>query len=383
MKKKVAILGSTGSIGKQTLEVLDFFSDQYEIFAISGNKNLETLNEQIQKYKPAKIGIFDEGINLELVDIQDNEELLLGSTGICQLASHPLVDIVVIAIPGSSSILPTWAAVAAGKKIGLASKEAMVMVGPLIISLAVETGATILPIDSEVGSIWLGLQGENVASVKKLYITCSGGAFHGYKTEEFINANLDDVLKHPTWSMGRKITVDSATLMNKALEVIETYYLFNLRLDQIEVILHPESIVHSMIEYLDGNIKANIGSRDMKLFIQSAITYPNRLQGPAKTLNWTSIPPLTFEEVNLNSIPSLDLAYKVCQLGGTYPAVLCSANDEAVKMFLKGNINFQQIMELIVQVIDQHTSVKEPELQDIIDVDSWAKSAIKQLIFSR
>jgi 1-deoxy-D-xylulose-5-phosphate reductoisomerase len=379
MKKKVAILGSTGSVGKQTLEVLEYFPEQYEIFAISAYKNKSLFINQINKYKPKLVGIFED---MDFIDLnQTNKfETFWGALGICQIASHPLIDIVIVAIPGSNSIAPAWAATVAGKTIGMASKEAMVMVGPQIISLAKNTGANILPIDSELGTLWQAIHGDNISSIRKAYITCSGGAFMGYKPEKIMEANISDVLKHPTWTMGTKITIDSATLMNKALEVIESFYLFDFRLDQIEVILHPESYVHSMIEYQDGSIRANIGVRDMRLFIQSILSYPACSKGPAKFLDWTNLPPLTFELLSSEKIPALKMAYYVCKSGGTYPAVFCSSNDEAVKMFLEGKIKFHQIVDLIANVLDKHINIQNPTYDDIVAMDSWAKSTVRRVL---
>jgi 1-deoxy-D-xylulose-5-phosphate reductoisomerase len=297
-----------------------------------------------------------------------------------EIASHPQVDIVVMATSGKWGLSPTLAAVKAGKKIALANKESLVMAGEIITNEAKLNGAQILPIDSEHSAIWQCLEGEN-QKVTRLILTASGGPFHHYSPAQLSKVTVDQALRHPSWRMGRKVTIDSATLMNKGLEVIEAHWLFDIPVDNIKVLIHPQSIVHSMVEFIDGSIKAQLSYPDMRLPIQYALSYPERLANPQlPRLNWEGIKKLTFEPPDLDTFPCLKLAMEAGREGETYPAVLCAADEVAVDLFLSQGIKFTDIARLVGQALEEHQAISHPTLEEIMAVDNWAREKVVQLV---
>lgn len=371
--KRVAILGSTGSIGQQTLEVVRMFLDRFCIVGLAAGKNVSLLEKQIREFQP------------RFVYCQDGEAPSRLPSGAYELlslediASHPEVDIVVIATAGKAGLSPTLAAIKAGKKIALANKESLVMAGEIITSEARSRGVQILPVDSEHSAIWQCLEGE-IPSVARLILTASGGPFRHYSLAQLDRVTAEQALGHPTWQMGRKVTIDSATLMNKGLEVIEAHWLFNVPFENIEVIIHPQSIVHSMVEFVDGSIKAQLSYPDMRLPIQYALSYPERLANPElPRLDWHHISQLTFEQPDLDTFPCLRLAIEAGKKGGTYPAVVCAADEVAVELFLSRRIKFTDITHLVERTLEQHQATTHPTLEDIMAADVWAREKVLQL----
>jgi 1-deoxy-D-xylulose-5-phosphate reductoisomerase len=375
MIKRLAILGSTGSIGRQTLEVVRAFPDRFRIIGLAAGKNISLLAKQAQNFRP------------RFVYCQDGETRGHLPDGACELlsmeeiASHPEVDTVVIATSGKAGLSPTLAAIRAGKMVALANKESLVMAGEIITSEARSHGAQILPVDSEHSAIWQCLEGET-QSVTRLILTASGGPFQHYSPAELERVTVEQALGHPTWQMGRKVTIDSATLMNKGLEVIEAHWLFNVPFEHIGVIIHPQSIVHSMVEFIDGSIKAQLSHPDMRLPIQYALSYPERLSNTqTPRLDWDHIRQLTFEPPDFNTFPCLGLAIEAGKRGGTYPTVVCAVDEAAVELFLLQHIRFTDIPHLVEQVLKQHQdqAIARPTLEDIMAADAWARAQVWQL----
>ncbi len=361
--KKIAVLGSTGSIGQQTLDVVKNFPKQYVVVGLAGGKNTALLTKQITRFRP-------------LLAYSAANCRLPGATSFAtmeEMASHPEVDLVVIATSGKEGLAPLLAAIRAGKKIALANKEVLVMAGEIIVKEAKKYGAMIIPIDSEHSGIWQCLQGETNC-ISRVILTASGGPFYNLTKEQLAKVTVDDALRHPTWKMGRKITVDSATLMNKGLEVIEAHWLFSLPFDRIDIAWHPQSIVHSLVEFIDGSIKAQLSLPDMRLPIQYALSYPQRLQNPQlPRLDIAKVQSLNFEQIDYSRFPCLQLALEAGKSGGTYPAVLCAADEVAVNLFLNRAIGFLQISEIIEKTLSLHQSTATPTLEDILAVDEWAR----------
>lgn len=372
MKKRVVILGSTGSIGTQALDVLRLYPEQFEIEGLAVRQNIDLLIDQIYEYSPAKVVVADEKKALELKNrVGSKIQVSSGEDALVELAASEDVDIVLVALVGIAGLKPTIAALKAGKTVALATKEVLVAGGEIITKLASESGTTIIPVDSEHSAIFQCLQGcSNVdKEVNKIYLTASGGPFRGYKRDELKRVTVEDALKHPNWKMGPKVTIDSATLMNKGLEVIEAKWLFNLSVDQIDVVVHPQSIIHSMVEFVDGAILAQMGSPDMRIPILYAFTYPERYLTNVERLNLIEMGNLSFEQPDIENFPCLSLAYKAIRIGGTMPAVLNAANEVAVDMFLKGNISFLEIPIIIEKAMKSHQVVKDPEVEDILHAD--------------
>ncbi len=374
--KKLAILGSTGSIGQQTLEIVRALPHRFCVVGLAAGKNISLLAEQVDEFKPRFVHRFS-------TDSQDmHDDLPAGDYELLPLddiACHPEVDIVVIATSGKSGLLPTLAAVRAGKKIALANKESLVMAGDIITSEARLTKAQILPIDSEHSAIWQCLQGET-QNVAQLILTASGGPFRGYSPSQLAEVTPEQALKHPSWLMGRKVTIDSATLMNKGLEVIEAHWLFNMPFDNIKVLIHPQSIVHAMVEFADGAIKAQLGYPDMRLPIQYALSYPERIPNQQlPRLDWSNISSLTFEQPDFDTFPCLRLAIEAGKRGGTCAAVLCAADEAAVELFLSQRIRFVDIANLVEQALEQHQAIANPSLEEIMAADAWARDKVMQL----
>jgi len=373
MIKQLAVLGSTGSIGRQTLEVVRALPHRFCTIGLAASRNIELLAKQISEFKP------------RLVYFPDEEaRACLANTG-CEflsledIACHPQVDTIVIATSGKSGLLPLVAAIKSSKHIALANKESLVMAGEVITKEAKRYKARIIPVDSEHSAIWQCLSGEKQRAAK-LILTASGGPFLHYSPTQLDKVTVKQALKHPSWQMGRKVTIDSATLMNKGLEVIEAHWLFDMPFEGIKVLIHPQSLVHSLVEFIDGSVKAQLGYPDMRLPIQYALSCPERLPNPQlPRLNWESLNNLTFEQPNFDTFPCLKLAIEAGKRGGTYPAVLCAADEVAVELFLSQCIKFTNIAHLVEQALEQHQAVTHPTLDEIMAADTWAREKVSQL----
>lgn len=369
--KKIAILGSTGSIGTQTLEVIRSSKD-LQVVALSACSNVELMEAQIREYRPQAAVMFDERAAEELKGkIKDIDvKVLSGMDGLIEVSVMPDVEVLVTAIVGMIGIRPTIAAIEAGKDIALANKETLVCAGHLIMPFARKKGVSILPVDSEHSAIFQSLNGEPKNRIEKILLTASGGPFRGKTREQLNTVRPEDALKHPNWSMGRKITVDSATMVNKGLEVMEAKWLFDVTLSQIQVIVHPQSVIHSMVQYVDGGIMAQLGVPDMKLPIQYALYYPDRRPMQGKRLDFYDLSQITFEMPDMETFKGLKLAYRAAQLGGSMPTVYNAANEKAVSMFLQGKISFLGIADLIEACMDHHKIIQNPDVQQILDTEA-------------
>jgi 1-deoxy-D-xylulose-5-phosphate reductoisomerase len=369
---RLAILGSTGSIGRQTLDVVRSLSPRFSVVALAAGQNLDLLKQQIEEFRPRYVHCEAEPTP---TDVSTSYE----TVSLEEIAGHEQVDTIVIATSGNSGLLATLAAVRTGKNVALANKESMVMAGEIITREARASGASILPIDSEHSAIWQCLQGE-VQSATGVILTASGGPFRSYSPEQLEQVTTKQALKHPSWQMGPKVTIDSATLMNKGLEIIEAHWLFDMPFENIRVIIHPQSIIHSMVEFADGSVKAQLSYPDMRLPIQYALTYPERLPNPElPRIDWDKITELTFEQPDLNKFPCLKLAMEAGRTGGTRPCVLCAADEVAVDLFLSGAIGFTDIARLVQQVLAEHQTIAQPTLEDILAADAWARQLVSKL----
>lgn len=369
--KKIAVLGSTGSIGTQTLEVAESQEDM-EIVGLSAGSNSKLLEEQIRKFKPRLAVVYNEKAAKELAErIKDMPtKVEAGMEGLLELAQMEEADVLVTAIVGMIGIEPTIAAIEAGKDIALANKETLVTAGHIIMPLAKEKGVSILPVDSEHSAIFQSMQGQQERAVAKIWLTASGGPFRGKDREFLKTVRKEAALKHPNWSMGQKITIDSATMVNKGLEVMEAKWLFHVSLAQIQVVVHPQSIVHSMVEYTDGAVIAQLGVPDMKLPIQYALTYPERRSMEGEKLSVAKLSSLTFEEPDLETFRGLALAYKAGEIGGSMPTVYNAANELAVKKFLQDKISFPGIYELLEMAMEEHKIVENPTVEQILKAEA-------------
>ena len=381
-KQTVAILGSTGSIGTQTLDVIDRHSELFEVYALTAHSNIDLLVEQARIYRPEVVAIADERHYKTLREALDGlpVKVFAGADSICQIAAMSPIDTVVTAMVGYSGLLPTVRAIEAGKKIALANKETLVVAGELVTDLALRNRVDIVPIDSEHSAIFQCLVGENENSVEKLILTASGGAFRDTLKDDLRLATAADALRHPTWKMGAKITIDSATMMNKGFEVIEARWLFDIPIDKIEVIIHPQSIVHSMVQFCDGSIKAQLGQPDMRHPIQYALTFPDRLDAQVERANLADIHQLTFERPNYEKFRNLGLAYDALRRGGNIPCILNAANEVAVDAFLKGKIGFFAMSDIIEQTISETAFISSPTLDDYIATDREARARSSEKI---
>ena len=361
--KRIAILGSTGSIGRQTLDVIRALPDSLEVVALTGNKNHELLQRQLREFQPK---MFCSSVKPA---VSYGSEFL----SMEEIASHHGVDFVIVATAGKAGLSPTLAALRAGKAVALASKEVLVMAGELILREASSHQAQILPIDSEHSAIWQCLRGEE-NEPRRLFFTASGGPFYHYSQSQLTQVTPEQALQHPVWKMGRKVTIDSATLMNKGLEVIEAHWLFSFPFDSIEILIHPQSIVHSMVEFRDGSLKAQLSWPDMRLPIQYALSYPQRWpNSKLPRLDWAKIKSLNFEAVDYDRFPCLKLAVGAGESGGTYPAVLCASDEVAVELFLSHRIGFGDIARIVGETLEQHQNISQPSLEDILAADDWAR----------
>ena len=380
--RNIVVLGSTGSIGSSTLEVAAASAGRLCVLGLSANRSCQRLLEQAQRARPRWVAVTDadSGRQFDWSGLPRETELLLGPEGMERMAAAAEVDVVVASIVGSAGLAGAWAAVQAGKTLALANKETLVMAGPLVMRMAAERGATILPVDSEHSAVFQSLQAGRRDELKRIILTASGGPFRQHTREQLQNVTVDEALAHPTWDMGRKITIDSATMMNKALEIIEARWLFDLAPDQIDVVVHPQSIVHSLVEFRDGAVIAELGPPDMKLPIQYALSYPERWNSPAAKLDFGRVFSLDFFPPDLERFPAVGVGHEVARRGGTAGAVLNAANEAAVAGFLQGRIRFTDIVPACRAVLDVHNYDPSPSLQQLWGLDAWARKEMTKWI---
>ena len=373
--RTISILGSTGSIGTQTLEVVEVLGD-IQVGAISGNHNIKLLEEQARKFCPRLVSVMDEDNAKELKSrlADTNCKVVAGMDGLVEAATLAEADTIVTSVVGNVGLRPTFEAISAGKNIALANKETLVSAGQLVMDLAKKKGISIYPVDSDHSAIFQSLQGNKDNKIRRILLTASGGPFRGKTLDELKNVTAADALCHPNWSMGKKITIDSATLMNKGLEVMEAKWLFGVDTDQIEVLVHPQSIIHSAVEYEDGAIMAQLGEPDMRVPIQYALTYPKRVANPFPKIDFAKRAQLTFDHSDMDTFRCLALAYKALKIGGTMPTVLNSANEIAVAKFLSGKIGFLDIPALIEKTMEAYTVKENYTLEDLLEADAWARA---------
>lgn len=370
MRKKISVLGSTGSIGTQTLEIIRYNQD-IEITALAAGSNVELLEKQVREFHPKTACLWDEKAAAELkVRIADLEvKVVSGLEGLIEAATEPEAQIVVTAIVGMIGIRPTIAAMEAGKDIALANKETLVTAGHIIMPLARKMGVKILPVDSEHSAIFQCIQGAGGNKIHKILLTASGGPFRGRTREQMLHVQAEDALKHPNWAMGKKITIDSSTLVNKGLEVMEARWLFDVEMDQIQVVIQPASVIHSMIEYEDGAVMAQLGTPDMKLPIQYALYYPKRRFLPGDRLDFTKLREITFDVPDMETFPGLKLAYNAARAGGSLPTVFNAANERAVELFLQKKISYLTITDMIQAAMESHHMVNAPDVDQILEAE--------------
>lgn len=381
--KYLSVLGSTGSIGKNVLKIVEKFPDKYGIKALAAATSIDILLSQIVLFHPEIAVVLNEKLARTLEErlpTDSHTEILFGDAGYEAAATHSGTDIVVSAIVGAAGLLPTVAAIKAGKTIALANKETLVMAGEYVMNLAAENQVKILPVDSEHSAVFQCLEGHGTDDLAKIILTASGGPFRAKPIKDFKNITLEQALNHPTWNMGKKITIDSASLMNKGLEVIEAKYLFDVPCDKIEVIVHPQSIVHSMVAYKDGAVLAQLGMPDMRGAIAYAMSWPKRLPLEMPVPDFAKIASLKFESPDFDKFPCLSLAFHACRIGHTLPAVLNAANEVAVQAVLEKRIAFVSIPEIIEKTMDKHSLEKNPDLSDIIEADKWARQKAADFI---
>ena len=382
--KRLVILGSTGSIGTQSLDIAREYKDEFEIVALAAGHNHRLMEEQIREFKPRYAVMWDEEAAEALKSsVADTDvKVLCGMDGLIEIASLPDYDILLTAVVGMIGIRPTIAGIKAGKTIALANKETLVCAGHIIIPLAAKMGVSILPVDSEHSAIFQSLNGEPKGKIEHIWLTCSGGPFRGKKTEELKNVTAADALKHPNWSMGKKITIDSATMVNKGLEVMEARWLFNVDYDRIKVLIHPQSIVHSMVEYVDGAVIAQLGVPDMRLPIQYALFYPDRKSADAARprADFYKLKSLDFDEPDTETFKALPLAVKVGRAGGILPTVYNAANEEAVAAFLAGKIGFLDICDMISAAVEAGKNINDPDVEQILEAERAARELVRSKI---
>ncbi|WP_042348872.1 1-deoxy-D-xylulose-5-phosphate reductoisomerase [Bacillus massiliigorillae] len=379
--KKISLLGATGSIGRQTLEIIRENRDLFELVAFSSGTNIELTKQIIKEFSPKLVSVKEKSDYEALKSEFSNTSFSYGDDGLVEVAVYPSSDVVVNAVIGSVGLYPTLKAIAEKKDIALANKETLVTAGHVVMEAAKQHGVRILPVDSEHSAIFQALQGEQEKNIERLIITASGGSFRDYTREQLKDVTVDQALNHPNWSMGAKITIDSATMMNKGLEVIEAHWLFDMPYDKISVLMHKESIIHSMIEFHDGSIMGQLGTPDMRVPISYALMYPDRLKNASKDrLNLAKIATLHFQEMSFTRFPCLQYAYDAGKVGGTLPTVLNAANEVAVDLFLKKQISFLEIENLIYTAMDQHHVLKHPDLETIQQVDQETRALTKTFV---
>lgn len=378
MAKRIAILGSTGSIGKNALRVIDALGPEYKITALSAHSSIALLAEQTRRYKPQVVAITNADLYQRLCNLIGDldVEILSGPDSMIKVAQLDEVDILLAAIVGAAGLPAILAAAQKGKTLAIANKESLVIAGELLTTAAKENGSTILPVDSEHSAIFQAIQAGRHEEISKIILTGSGGPFRKARIEDIQNITPQQALSHPVWDMGPKITIDSATMVNKALEVIEAHWLFDMPVDKIEVLIHPESIVHSLVEFVDGSVVAQLGWPDMCLPIQYALTYPKRVAGIARHLQLDELGKLTFEKPNLQIFRALSLGYEVARTGGTAPAVFNAANEAAVEQFLAGRIKFISIVKIIEHCLNVHNVRKNVSLEELLQTDAWARKEV-------
>ncbi len=380
--RNVILLGSTGSIGTSCLDVISHLPDRFAVLGMSAHKNVGLLLEQARTYKPRWVVLTDPDACAQVSqsDLPDGCTLLHGQDGILQMATDADADVVVTAIVGAAGLEGTWAALECGKTIALANKETLVMAGSLVMELARKNNAPVLPVDSEHSAIFQAMLSGKREELERIVLTASGGPFRGRTREELEGVTVEEALKHPTWQMGPKITIDSATMMNKSLEVIEARWLFDLTADEIDVIVHPDSIIHSFVEFRDGSVIAQLSPPDMRLPIQYALTYPQRVEGPTKRLDWRTMATLRFEQPDYDTFPALQLGLEVAKRGGTCGAVMNAANEAAVQEFLEGRLSFLDIPRVCRDMLDHHDFVARPTLKELYSADRWARQEVARWI---
>jgi len=383
--RRLVVLGSTGSIGTSAMDVVAALPDHIQIVGLSANSRWQMLAVQCQRFRP-RMAVLTDRAAFEQADrsaFPPETDLRYGDDAACELAASSDVDIVLSAVVGAAGLTGTWAALEAGKTVALANKETLVVGGPLVMELAARRNATILPVDSEHSAIFQALVGHTTSDVARVVLTASGGPFRGRSTAELETVTPAEALRHPTWVMGPKITIDSATLMNKALEVIEARWLFGLRADQIDVIVHPESIVHSFVEFVDGSVLAQLSPPDMRLPIQFALTHPRRVSGPTRRLDWQTLSALRFEPPDRQTFQALDLGFEVARRGGTCGAVLNAANEAAVARFLANDIGFLDVARCCRAILEGHNYDPAPTLAGLLALDRWARQEVARWTPSR
>jgi 1-deoxy-D-xylulose-5-phosphate reductoisomerase len=381
--KRLAVVGSTGSIGQNTLRVVEHLSDRFQIFALAANSTVDRLAEQTAAFRPNVVAITDpsrvEEFRSRCTAMRiPVPEVVTGERGLRQIASAGEVDIVVSAAVGAAGLAPTYSAVASGKTVALANKEAMVLAGELLRKTASRTGARLIPVDSEHSAVDQCLRSGEHGEVRRLILTASGGPFRETPAERFATITPEEALNHPTWRMGKRITIDSATLLNKGLEVIEARWLFNIPPEKIDIMVHPQSIVHSMVEFVDGSVIAQLGTADMRQPIQYALTYPERLHSPVPCLDWATVSRLDFALPDRQKFPCIGLAYRAIQMGGTAPAVLNAADEVVVQGFLERIIPFSAIPEIIAATLEAHVLRAADSLETILEADAWARTEARR-----
>jgi len=382
--KKIVILGSTGSIGRQALEVVDAFPEMYQIVGLAAGSNISLLAEQVEKYQPQYISIGSESDALTLKSlIKSRVEILSEEKGLIELAKLKEIDLILVAVSGINGLLPTLTALENKTTVALANKETIVTAGSLVLEKAKKFGVRIIPVDSEHSAVFQCLETENIAAVEKLILTASGGPFLKANQEELAGVTPQMALSHPNWKMGAKITIDSAGLINKGLEIIEAHWLFGVPYEKIEVVIHPQSVIHSMVQYQDGSVLAQLGCPDMRIPIQYAFTYPQRLLNSFPRLNFYELGEISFTKPDLAKFPGLSLAINAGKTGGTMTTVFNGANEAAVEFFLKGRIRFMEIPQIIEKVMLQHNSVKDFQVEDILEIDQWSRRKAEEVMAHR
>jgi 1-deoxy-D-xylulose-5-phosphate reductoisomerase len=385
MVKKIVILGSTGSVGRQTLQVVDELADQFEVIGLAAGANLPLLTTQIEKYRPKYVSIASAADVPLLKDFlrsktESNTEIFSGINGLVNLAELPEIDLLLVAVSGINGLLPTLTALKNKTTVALANKETIVTAGSLVMQKAKEAGVRIIPVDSEHSAVFQCFEEKNQTAVDKLILTASGGPFVNYTKEELLKVTPEKALNHPNWKMGAKITVDCAGLINKGLEVIEAHWLFGVPYEKIEVVVHPQSIIHSMVQYEDGVVLAQMGCTDMRVPIQYALTYPKRVANTFPKIDFAKLREISFSEPDYLKFPGLSLAFTAGQIGGTMTTVFNGANEEAVQLFLKGRIRFVDIPHIIEKVMAQHNVLENFMLSDILEIDQWSRLKVQEVL---
>jgi 1-deoxy-D-xylulose-5-phosphate reductoisomerase len=382
MVKKIAILGSTGSIGKNALRVIDALGPKYKIFALSAHSNIQLLAEQTKKYRPQFVAVTNTDFITEFNELTSNLDIdiFAGPKGLIEIAELEEIDILLAAVVGSVGLPALLAAAKSGKKLAIANKEPLVIAGELLLKETKENGGSVLPVDSEHSAVFQAMQSGSPEEINKIILTASGGPFRQATLEDIQNVTLEQALAHPVWDMGPKITIDSATMMNKAFEIIEARWLFDMPIEKLDVLIHPESIVHSLVEFVDGSVIAQLGEPDMCLPIQYALTYPARVAGIAKHLRLEDIGNLTFEKPNLEIFRALELGFEVAKTGGTAAIVFNAANEVAVEEFLAGRIKFVNIVELIDHCLNRHDVKMSVSLEELAEADAWARREVENCL---